>query len=235
MDFNVPKSLYLYSPIFIMVGLIICFITIPQGPFYEWILRSEFGVIENLTILYTFIAAIISYKLIKLSNNLPNTKFFKVWFALFTISLVYLGLEEASYGQHIFKWESNEYFLENNQMYETNLHNLTPMMEQAPKVLLHLAALFGGLIWPLVVYLKKIKLNKNKLWYWLMPNKTVVTSCALAFISRLWERYYAWMGIKPEYAERDAFKELKEVNETFLVLFMLIYLVSIYNSIQKRK
>ncbi len=85
MDFNVPKSLYAHTPIIIMIGLILCFIMLPQGPFYEWILRSEYGVIENLTILYTAIAAIIAYKLIKLSNHLPNTRFFKVWFALFCI------------------------------------------------------------------------------------------------------------------------------------------------------
>jgi hypothetical protein len=43
------------------------------------------------------------------------------------------------------------------------------------------------------------------------------------------------MQIKPEYAERDAFKELKEANETFLVLFILIYLISIFYRIKAQK
>jgi hypothetical protein len=235
MENHVPKSLYWYTPLTIMIGLILCFIFIEQGPFYEWLLRSEYGVIENLTILYSFIGAIISFKLIGMSKNLPYTKFFKVWFTLFTIALIYLGGEEASWGQHIFGWESSEYFLENNQMYETNLHNLTPQMEQVPKILLHLAAIFGGLIWPLLIYLKKIKLTPDSLYDWVMPNKTVVMSCFLAIAVRLWERYYAWMQIKPEYAERDAFKELKEANETFLVLFILIYLISIFYRIKAQK
>lgn len=228
MNTYVPKSLYWYTPLVIMTLLILGFNLIEQGPFYEWLLRSEYSFIENLTVLFAFVGAMISFKLISMSQNLPMPTFFKVWFILFTIALIYLGGEEASWGQHIFGWESSEYFKQNNQMYETNLHNLTPNMEQVPKILLHIAAVFGGLLWPLLIRVKNIQLDKTGFWYWLMPNKAVVTSCFLAIAVRLWERYYAWMQIKPEYAERDAFKELKEANETFLVLFMLIYLVSIF-------
>ena len=233
MDKFVPKSLHFFSPLVIMIGLILGFNLIEQGPFYEWLLRSEFGIIENLTVLYSFIAAVISFRLIFMTKDMPQSQFFKVWFILFTVALIYLGGEEASWGQHIFGWSSPQYFLENNQMYETNLHNLTPEMEQLPKILLHIAALFGGIIWPLVQKSKAIQLEATSFWYWVMPTRAVMLSCVLAFASRLWERYYAWMGIKPEYAERDAFKELKEVNETFLVLFMLIYLASIYNRVKK--
>ncbi len=215
MDKFVPKSLHFYSPLVIMIGLILGFNLIEQGPFYEWLLRSEFGIIENLTVLYSFIAAVISFKLIFMTKDMPQSQFFKVWFILFTVALIYLGGEEASWGQHIFGWSSPQYFIENNQMNETNLHNLTPE------------------IWPLVQKSKAIQLEATSFWYWVMPTRAVMLSCMLAFASRLWERYYAWMGIKPEYAERDAFKELKEVNETFLVLFMLIYLVSIYNRVKK--
>ncbi len=34
------------------------------------------------------------------------------------------GLEEISYGQRLFGWESNEFFVENSDQQETNIHNV---------------------------------------------------------------------------------------------------------------
>lgn len=229
------KYIHFHLPVAIMVAFVAAVNIIPDGPTYEYWLASEASITENLTILFSLIAAVFAFKLIKDTKHLPQAKFFRVWFTLFAIALIYLAGEEASWGQHLIGWESGEYMSENNSMGETNLHNLNNAMEQGPKILLHLAAIFGGLIWPLIVYLKKINLSENNFFYWVMPNYTAVMSCLFAIALRLWERYYAWMGIKDEYAVRDSFKDLKEMNETFLALFMLVYLLSIYYRIKESK
>lgn len=232
---HMPTYLYIHFPVFLMVAFIAAVNILPAGPVQELWLASEYGVVENLTVLFSLMGVFYAYKLMANSKALPQPKFFKAWFFLFFIALIYLAGEEASWGQHIFQWETGAYMMEHNSMGETNLHNLNNAMEQLPKILLHLAAFFGGLIWPLVVYLKNIKLKKDNFFYWLMPNYTVVLACLFAFGTRLWERYYVWMNIRPEYVERDAYKELKEANETFLALFILIYLLSVYYRVKESK
>ncbi len=46
-----------------------------------------------------------------------------VWL-LFALAAIFVGLEEGSYGQHLFGWSSPEYFAQTNVQGETNLHNL---------------------------------------------------------------------------------------------------------------
>ena len=46
-----------------------------------------------------------------------------VWLAYAAVAL-FVGLEEISYGQHLFGWTSPEYFARVNIQHETNLHNL---------------------------------------------------------------------------------------------------------------
>lgn len=230
----VPKSAHFYMPVILMLGLIAGFIFLEKGPFYEWLMSSEFSITENLTLIFGALTFIASFLCLKHVHKMENAKFFKAWFILFGIGNIYLFGEEASWGQHIFAWESPAYFIEHNQMNETNLHNLTPEMEQIPKILLHLAALVA-VIWVIVSKVKNISLKKGSFFYWVMPNSAVVTSVVMAFACRLWERYYAWQKIRPEYAERDAFKELKEANETFLVLFMMFYVLSILYRLRATK
>ena len=46
------------------------------------------------------------------------------WYALFTLGVIVIFLEETSYGQHYLGFASPEYFEANNKQSEMNLHNL---------------------------------------------------------------------------------------------------------------
>lgn len=51
-------------------------------------------------------------------------------FALLALITFWMAMEEISWGQRIFKWETTGYFAENNMQQETNLHNLNTQLFQ---------------------------------------------------------------------------------------------------------
>ena len=192
-------------------------------------MRSELGFVENLTVLFCFIASYLALKCFFIAGKLPQSWLLRPFFFLFAIGAFFLGGEEASWGQHYFGWEATGFMLENNRQQETNLHNLGRMTEQLPKIILHLAALVS-ILWVLYVKKANVQLNRDKVWYWLMPAWPVLWPAVIGFAVRLWERVYAWLKIPdwdPSETYIGAFKELKEGNETFLILFCVAYLASI--------
>ncbi len=78
------------------------------------------------------------------------------WFwALLGLVAFYVAMEEISWGQQIFHWESGEFFQKVNQQGETNLHNIfTGPYSTLKKQLLTyaVAAVFfvGGVVYPLL-------------------------------------------------------------------------------------
>jgi hypothetical protein len=87
------------------------------------LMSQENGFFETISvvILFTiFIYGIVSY--IKNRDTLNRlVLFFILAFSLFAFLA---GMEEISWGQQIFHFQSSEYFLEKNLQQETNLHNL---------------------------------------------------------------------------------------------------------------
>lgn len=75
----------------------------------------------------------------------------KIGIAFFILGMLLITLEELSWGQKIFKWESPLLFLEINAQGETNLHNTYG----ANMHLLFMAiGLYGGLGWIVKKYVK---------------------------------------------------------------------------------
>lgn len=222
----------------LLAGLVLGFYFMPRGDLYYTLMRSEIGIVENLTVLFCLLGSYLSIRCMSISKNLPMPLAFKTYFFIFALGLFVLAGEEASWGQHYFGWEATGYLAEHNTQSETNFHNLGNHYEQIPKILLHLAALFT-LVWSFYLTLSKKKLNREKIWYWVMPTSLGVMPALIALAVRLWERAYAWLKIEDWDASGPyigAFKELKEANETFLILFVVAYLVAIlYKANQQAK
>lgn len=84
-------------------------------------IAGEDKLFENLQALIAFLAiipsGILAYK------NRRNRK--KLWlYSILSIGLFVFSMEEISWGQRIFDWESSEFFVENNNQNETTLHNM---------------------------------------------------------------------------------------------------------------
>ena len=78
---------------------------------------------------------------------------------------LYFALEELSYGQHMFRWETGKTWSELNDQQETNLHNVLPLFDQLPRTLLTLGVLIGGIIMPLYRSFRKITLDESNRFY----------------------------------------------------------------------
>lgn len=193
--------------------------------FYVTFIRSEAGVIENGTALLALMVAGAAVLALRTSHVMAPSWFFRGWLGFFVLGGLFLAGEEISWGQHVFHWASPQYFRDTNIQGETNLHNLTHLSEIIPKFLLHTAAIVGGIIWPLVAGRGRVPAPRApEFFYWLMPTRAVLWAASIAIAIRVIERILANSGLK---AQGFALNEYKEVNELFLVLFVLFYLASL--------
>ena len=78
------------------------------------------GVVEVLTVLGVFAAAALSARAASL---VTRSQWSRLGLLAFAAGLVFVGLEEISYGQHLFGWGASGVFAEANLQSETNLHN----------------------------------------------------------------------------------------------------------------
>jgi hypothetical protein len=108
----------------------------------EFFLRrvaSEHGVVELGTAAFFAASSYLAARLaLATAAGLPMT--YRVLYGLFAVAALFVALEEISYGQHLFGWESPEFFRENNLQREVNLHNL---LSSKPSKRLHLIADLG--------------------------------------------------------------------------------------------
>ena len=135
---------------------------------------AENGVIENiqsLLLLLSILILIRSFKVFK-SNN-----FIKIFILIKIFALIYYFGEEISWGQHFFQWNTPEIFNEINNQNETNLHNISNLLDQLPR---SLVILWCGFI-PLIFYFLRKKFNfSNKLNLIILPSlKLLIVSLIL--------------------------------------------------------
>lgn len=84
---------------------------------------SENGPVELGTALFFLLAALAAVvHLVRHRARLPVVH--RCLFALFALAALFVGLEEASYGQHLIGFGTPEWFEANNAKDELNLHNL---------------------------------------------------------------------------------------------------------------
>ena len=100
-----------------------------QINFFESFLYEN-GFVENLQSLFLIVSI---YFLIISFQKFNLKKFIKIFLIIKVLALIYYLGEEISWGQHFFKWGSPEFFLDNNNQGETNLHNLSNLLDQLPR------------------------------------------------------------------------------------------------------
>lgn len=89
--------------------------------YYKWITRED-DVVEWLTVVFLLLAGAFSLLSGLGIKNRWNRRF---WFYLiFTIACILFSLEEISWGQRILGVESTQFFMENSDQQEINIHNV---------------------------------------------------------------------------------------------------------------
>lgn len=97
---------------------------------------GENGLVEIIQSLLLLCTIFYLLKIIKRLNKKISKKIFIYFFSLYFLGIIYFFFEEISWGQNIFQWQSNSFFLEHNNQGETNFHNISNLFNQLPRSLL---------------------------------------------------------------------------------------------------
>lgn len=194
--------------------------------FYTTYFHGELGITEMSTLVALLAAVASGIATLVLLYRL-NAGWLIAWVGLITLGCVYFAGEEASWGQHIFGWGTPEAWAKINDQGETNVHNsggpAAFFLDQGPRFFLGLAAFIGGVIMPLWRRFKKRPLDPAKLAYWLWPTLACLPAALLAIVLKRFEDVAELLlGRVPEIMDISG-----ENKETFLALFLLIYLYSL--------
>ncbi len=91
---------------------------------YIDLIVKEHYPVESISLIVILVSIIIGIKFILLMYR-RNIESYKIIFvSLLVLGLIFVGLEEVSWGQWFFYFKSPEYFKETNLQRETNIHNL---------------------------------------------------------------------------------------------------------------
>ncbi|SKA99275.1 hypothetical protein SAMN02745166_02891 [Prosthecobacter debontii] len=220
-----PKWLSYGVPVFMMVYP---FLLLIPALNWEKELNREYGLMENLTVLFLLSAFILFLRAIPRGLGPLH----KVWLIILALgAFVFLG-EEISWGQHYFGWSTSEGWQEVNRQRETNLHNLTGGVEFFfTKVLrnaLSTGCIVGGLLIPwlytrlgLTFATKDMRSHKIQFWLWPSIRSALVgilvnTIGVPAKIANHFE-----MAIPGYYGLQSG-----ELKEALIALFILLYAVA---------
>ena len=142
--------------------------------FYNFWLEN--GFVEILQVILLILSIIY---ILKSYNKILEKKFISIFLIFKVLALFYYLGEEISWGQHFFNWSSPEWFLKNNNQNETNLHNITNLLDQLPRSLV--------LVWCTLIpistfFLKKFRNFKNEFLIVIIPsNKLLYLSIIILF------------------------------------------------------
>lgn len=177
---------------------------------------NENGIIETLQVFFIIGTLYIFFIILKKNNLKYSNKFFYYFLIFYFFCVFYYFLEEISWGQHYFRWETWDFFIKYNNQKETNIHNISNIFDQLPRSLL--------LIWCSVSFIfyqfiKKKGFNKNILDF-ILPSKD------LRFISYLLMFFFI-----PDFLLSKFFSD-PDYTQTFSINFTDIYNFLTFNFIR---
>lgn len=216
---DLPRWLWLWLPL-LSVALPYTARLISAGS--DRFMYGEFGLIENLTVLYLLIGIVASARL--LIRPAAGGNLFRAWVTLLILGAVYFAGEEISWGQHFFGWQTPESWAGRNRQAETNLHNVSSLFNQLPRTLLTAAAIIGGVAAPITKRVRRLEYADGSVASWLWPTYACIPAAALAILVSWHPRVYGLLGIAvPDWLGNTA----GEIKESMLGLFIMIYLLSL--------
>ncbi len=179
------------------------------------ILKGELGIIENVTVFFLLISIVTClFSLFQVKSKKIPLLF--IWLIVLLAGATYFFLEEISYGQHYFGWNTSQMWQEINDQGETNLHNTHAIFDQLPRLLLQIAILIGGIILPINRYFRGIELDSSNKFYWLLPTNA---SLLVSFFVILLRPVFQLFEVE--------FIPVGEMKEMLIALFIMTYCISI--------
>ena len=230
---RVPQWFWLWLPVTLYFGHFVARWLLADST-YTRIIEKESGFTEVATVLALGVALCIGlgvlYRAWTLGDN--TIRFF---LACFCLGCLYFGGEEASWGQHLFGWNTPDSWQAINNQGETNLHNSNDLagslLDQLPRNLLAVMILIGGAILPLVNLARGNTYNDESFKAAVMPGIICVPAALIAPLASIPEKIMEKsIGGVPWPLDIEA----GEVKELMIAVFLLVYIVSIWLEFDRR-
>ncbi len=138
-------------------------------------LLGENRPVEFATFVFLFLGGLIGLDLVRRLNAIPEHRAATVFYALFSMGLIVVAMEEIAWGQWLFGFETPDAIRDVNAQNELTLHNLEFM--QGNNSVLRLVFGIGGLAGYIVARIPALKLAAPPLL--LIPWFLVITVAAL--------------------------------------------------------
>lgn len=218
---DVPTWLWLWLvPMPYVIQLIFRYLD-PQTVYYEKIFVGEASVTELSTALFLFLSIILALICAKMAKQ-RDLSAMAILLVIYALGCLFFFGEEISWGQHLFEWQSPEYFLEHNKRSETNLHNMAFFNKSIPKWAVVIGMTIGGVLLPYIFSRKNAHYRPGTHWiHWLFPTWICAPASAIVFLSNLAAKI-------PAINETARFIGVRESTELYISIFFLIYIWSLY-------
>jgi hypothetical protein len=218
-NIELNKFFWIYVPILILVYPYL--LNIP-GLDIEKNLYREYGLIENLTAVFLAVAFVSGIRL-----SLINKKLIRYYYIFLSIGTFYFLGEELSWGQFLFKWETQGIMKELNRQSETNLHNLSGLYNELfakiPRFIISVVALVSGFVVPVWFRLKRKTFKLNSIHHWIWPS--FICSYTVIF-ANIVARPYKILSMLGKEAPPLLQIDYSEVKECFIALFICLYMLT---------
>lgn len=182
------------------------------------------GYLENIQVALAVLAMAIGGRMLTRRQPWPGL-WLRMWVVLIVLGCLYIAGEELSWGQHLLHWRTPGWMEQVNDQGETNIHNISSWFDQKPRFLLELGILVGGVLRPLWVAWRaqgqRVRPMTRATWLW--PTFVCVPTGILAEMSRWPDRIAEWVGHDIQFVSLRH----SEVQEYFIGLFIIIYLLSL--------
>ena len=159
----------IYSAYYYKLSYLIDFLPSESNSSINPYIWNENGLVEILQNFFLLISIFYIFRFINYRKLNNRGIFSNILIILYFIGLIYYFFEEISWGQHIFFWNSPEFFLKFNNQQETNFHNISNLFNELPRTLL--------IIWCSFSFLTFYFLDKDKkflnLKYFIFPHKNL--------------------------------------------------------------
>jgi len=189
------------------------------GIYFFWS-EGEGSLVEIFTVLFAIIGIALSINNFLDRGSIP-TALIGPWMVFFAIGFLYIALEESSWGQHLFGWQTPGWLAEMNRQQETNIHNLyDKKIDRIPKAIIGALIFIGGVLWPLYCKFKGTPKNLPTWFITLWPAKTAFTAALCFFLIWVIGRTMVVTDFDTYGGKKISFSELRELLITY---FLLVY------------
>jgi hypothetical protein len=185
---------------------------------FHWLVVSELGPVELGTALCFGAAAFLAFGLAARTRGIAPAPV-RVLYFLFAAGALFAGLEEISYGQHLFGWGTPRWFAERNAQQETNLHNLfADRPGRALRNVALVAVALGGIVLPVAAMRARSAYERGRWPYYLLPRAELIPLAGGMLLMRLFRTL-------PGRVRGGWDPGLLEVMELYLALLALVYVL----------